>query len=208
MSFVPGGSWPQGAAEGGTKRDSAKMARPKAESRRDDLVGCPRADEVTILGEAIPLCRNAAAAPSGRKPFRLRIKLRRTIKSETSEALVKEVGLRLEKVRSGVVRRGPRPAGHWRLDSVLLHTFAADSDTHFISKTRPKQTTVCNCALYSSGSGRSLVSGRKGKTTKPSKSTRLTHMPAVRKPSMLPPSRFVNTPIVKGAVAAAKRPKL
>jgi hypothetical protein len=67
------------------------------------------------------------------------MKLRRTQKFETSEALAKEVGLRLQKVRSGVVVEGQGPPGIDSSTAALLGTFAADSGTRFISKTAPQR---------------------------------------------------------------------
>jgi hypothetical protein len=68
-----------------------------------------------------------------------------------------------------------------------------------------ESTSFCT---YSSGNGRSFVSGRKGSTARPRSSTRLTQLPAVRKPSRLPPSWRVIWPTVNGAVAAMSRPTL
>src|SRR5437588_1061027 len=72
-----------------------------------------------ILKEAIPLCWNAAAAP---------------LWAQTQRA---KAAISAERR----CRRGARPSRHWLLDSAWLCTFAADSDTLFISTTYPKPET-------------------------------------------------------------------
>src|SRR5579859_5539983 len=78
---------------------------------------------------------------SGHKPFRLRMKLRRTKKSETSEALAKEVGLRLQKVRSGVVVEGQGPLGIASRLRLARH-FCGHSDTLFNFRTAPRPFSI------------------------------------------------------------------
>jgi len=95
-------------------RDSSRKARQRA----------------GILGEAIPLCRNAAAASLSREPFRLRMKLRRTGIPETSEALAKEVGLKLEK-RGAALSSRAKARRALALDSALLGAFPAISGMAF-----------------------------------------------------------------------------
>ncbi len=80
---------------------------------------------VGILGEAIPLCWNAAAAALSREPF----------------------GLRLAKSAERRCRRGPRPSRHWLLDWVrgltatcttaLLCAFPTISGVAFQFETTP-----------------------------------------------------------------------
>lgn len=64
-------------------------------------------------------------------------------------------------------------------------------ESHSAHRAGAGEAWGCRTAAYSSGRGLSLVSGSRGRTKMPSKSTKLTAMPAVRKPSRLPPRLLV-----------------
>ena len=68
---------------------------------------------------------------------------------------------------------------------------SAYRESHSVHREGSGEARGCPTVAYSSGRGLSLVSGSRGRTKMPSKSTKLTAMPAVRKPSRLPPRLLV-----------------